>query len=82
MKRRGGVKRLNHWLSAEQCPVLESLPPPVATIDSVVDAQFHVARIFISRGARSRSASENGGRRSFERATLRHGEHGLGMASI
>lgn len=82
IKRRGGVKRLNHWLSAEQRAVLESLPPLVATAESVVDAQLHLARIFIHRG---RALAERLGEawpEELEAATLRHVERGLGIASI
>lgn len=82
VRRRGGVKRLNHWLSAEQREVLESLPPLVATVDSVVDAQLHLARIFIERGRALAARLGEPWPEELERATLRHVEGGLGIASI
>jgi hypothetical protein len=80
--RRGGVKRLNHWLSLEQREVLESLPPLVATVDSVVDAQLHLARIFIARGRALADRLGADWPEELEAATLRHVEHGLGIDSI
>jgi hypothetical protein len=82
VKRRGGVKRLNHWLSAEQRSVLESLPPLVATVDSVVDAQLHLARIFIERGRALADRLGEDWPEELEQATLRHVERGLGIPSI
>jgi predicted nucleotidyltransferase len=82
IQRRGGVKRLNHWLSQEQRAVLESLPPLVATVDSVVDAQLHVARIFIERGRALAARLDADWPDELESATLRHVENGLGISSI
>lgn len=82
VRRRGGVKRLNHWLTADERVLLESLPPLVATVDSVVDAQLQLARIFIERG---RALAERLGAEwpdALEAATLRHVEQGLGIDSI
>jgi hypothetical protein len=79
VRRRGGMKRLNRWLSTEDRAVVESVPPLVATVDAVVDAQLHVARIFIERG---RALAAQLGERwpeELEQATVRHVEHGLGI---
>jgi hypothetical protein len=62
--------------------VLESLPPLVATVDSVVDAQLHLARIFIERGRALAARLGEPWPEELERATLRHVEGGLGIASI
>lgn len=81
IQRRGGMKRLNHWLSPEQRQVLESLPPLVATVDSVVDAQLHLARIFIERG---RALAVRLGAEwpdALEAATIAHVEKGLGTST-
>lgn len=80
IQRRGGMKRLNYWLTDEQRAVIESLPPLVPTVDSVVDAQLHLARIFIERG---RALAERLGvewPEELEAATVRHVEHGLGVS--
>jgi hypothetical protein len=82
IKRRGGVKRLNYWLSGEQRQTLESLPPLVATVDSVVDAQLHLARIFIPRARALADRLGEAWPAELEQATVRHVERGLGIASI
>ena len=80
--RRGGVKRMNYWLSPEQRQLIESVPPLVATVDSVVDAQLHLARIFIQRGRALALRVGAEWPAGLETATLRHVESGLGIPSI
>jgi hypothetical protein len=81
-RRRGGVKRMNHWLTDEQRRVVASLPPLVATVDSVLDAQLHLARIFIERGRALARRTGAEWPEALEAATLRHVEHGLGIDSF
>src|SRR5437763_4398514 len=50
VRKQGGNKRLNPFLSEEQRQVLLGLPPIGPTIDSVIDAEVAIARDFIPRG--------------------------------
>lgn len=79
IQRRGGMKRLNYWLSDEQRAVVESLPPLAPTVDSVVDAQLHLARIFIARGRALAERLDAEWPEELEAATIAHVEQGLGV---
>lgn len=80
--RRGGMKRLNYWLTTEQRLLVESVPPLSATVESVVDAQLHLARIFITRGRAHAARLGAEWPERLEAATLHHVEHGLGVACL
>lgn len=79
IRRSGGQKRLNPFLSPDQRQLLESLPPIVPAIDAIVDCELSLARIFIPRG---RALAARTGARwpaDLEQATLAHLERGLGI---
>lgn len=80
IRRAGGQKRLNPFLSSEQVRLLEALPPIMPTVDAVVACETALARIFLPRG---RALAARTGARwpaELEAATLAHVERGLGVA--
>jgi hypothetical protein len=79
VRKQGGNKRQNPFLSQEQQQVLLDLPPVGPTIDSVIDAEVAIARDFIPRGrslARTVGASWP---EAFEHATVRRIEDAFGL---
>ena len=73
----GGNKRLNPFLSDEQQALLRTLPPLAPTIDSVIDAEAAIARIFIPRGRRLAALTGATWPDDLERATVHHFERNL-----
>jgi hypothetical protein len=73
----GGNKRLNPFLSTEQQELLRNLPPLAPTIDSVIEAEAAIARIFIPRGRRLAAATGAAWPSELERATVAYFEHNL-----
>lgn len=80
IRRSGGQKRLNPFLSAEQRRLLESLPPIIPTVDAVVECELAIARIFIPRGRALAAATGARWPAELEAATLAHVRQGLGDA--
>ncbi len=78
VQRAGGNKRQRSFLTAEQYGLLTSLPPLEATLDSVIDFQLALARIFLPRGRLLANATGGTWPYAFESATLRHLEDALG----
>jgi hypothetical protein len=79
VRKQGGNKRQNPFLSHEQQQVLLDLPPIAPTIDSVIDAEVAIARDFIPRGralARTVGATWP---EAFEHATIRRIEDAFGL---
>lgn len=79
VRRSGGVKRLNPFLSAEQRALLESLPPLVATIEAVVAYEVEIARIVIARGRALAAQTDATWPEQLERSTLAHLEGELSL---
>ena len=73
----GGNKRLSPFLSTEQQELLRNLPPLAPTIDSVIEAEAAIARIFIPRGRRLAAATGAAWPAELERATVAYFEHNL-----
>lgn len=74
---RGGVKRLNAFLTAEQRGLLEALDPPPARREPLIAASRDLARLFM---ARARPLAQQLGAtwpRVFEQATRRHLQRSL-----
>lgn len=79
VRRSGGAKRVRPFLSPDQYRLLCSLPPIDGTLDSCIEANLALARIFIPRG---RALAAKVGARwpeDLERATVGHVERGLGL---
>jgi hypothetical protein len=79
IRRAGGAKRLNVFLSEEQRFLLESLPPIVPTIDAVIEAEIALARLFIPRGRALAAKTGAAWPEQLEAATLAHVARGLGI---
>lgn len=76
---RGGVKRLNPFLSETQRATLERLEPPLARPEALLAATVELARLFL---ARARPLAERLGTpwpEAFETATRRHLRTALGL---
>jgi predicted nucleotidyltransferase len=65
---RGGVLKLNRFLTAEQRAALDTLPPLAATRASVIEAHGALARIFLSRARTLAAARGVTWPESFEQA--------------
>ena len=79
VRHRGGAKRVRPFLSEEQYRLLESIPPIDSTLDTCIEANLAIARIFIPRG---RALAERTGATwpaDLEAATVRYVEWGLGI---
>jgi hypothetical protein len=79
VRRQGGNKRLNPFLSEEQQQVLLRLPPIAPTIDSVIDAEIAIARDFIPRGQALARTLGAAWPEAFEQATIRRVEQAFGV---
>ena len=79
VRRAGGVKRLNPFLSTEQRGILESLPPLAPTFDSVIEGSLAIAQVFLPRAKALARRTSVPWPRELERATLAHVERGLGV---
>ena len=77
--RSGGAKRLRPFLSEEQHLLLESLPPFAPTLDSVIDSEVALARLFIPRGRALAAATDQRWPVDLERAAIRHVESAIGV---
>jgi hypothetical protein len=77
--RRGGVKRLNPFLTAEQRRVLESLPPIAPTRQSAIEGSLACAAAYLPLARRL--AAEHGGPypEALEAATFAYLERTLGV---
>jgi predicted nucleotidyltransferase len=73
---KGGVKRLNPFLTAEQRATLESLPPIQPTRDAVIGGTLAIARVFLPLARERLGASYP---KALEAATLAHLERTLGI---
>jgi hypothetical protein len=73
------TKRLRSYLTAEQNAVLESLPPLVATIDSVIDGYVALARAFLPRARRLAERTGAPWLAEYERASIRYFQNSLGV---
>lgn len=76
---RGGAKRLNRLLTAEQHQVLTNLPPLTATHEAVVQGHLACARLFLPRARRLVAERSLLYPDEFERATLAHVQRTLGL---
>lgn len=74
----GGNKRQNPFLSAEQQQVLLDLPPIAPTVDSVISAEIAIAREFIPRGRALAAATGAVWPEALEDATVAHFERSFG----
>jgi hypothetical protein len=74
------TKRLRSYLTEEQNQLVESLPPLVATIDSVIEAYVALAQAFLPRARRL--AQETGAEwlTDYERASVGYFERSLGVS--
>jgi hypothetical protein len=79
VRKRGGNKRLNPFLSEEQQQVLLDLPPIGPTIDSVIEAEVAIARDFIPRGRSLSRSVDASWPEAFEQATVRRVEDAFGV---
>lgn len=82
IRRSGGAKRLRPFLSEEQHALLESLPPLAATLDSVIECELALARIFVPRGRALAAATGGTWPDALERATIRHVESSIGCSVL
>ena len=73
------TKRLRSYLTAEQNAVLESLPPLVATIDSVIEGYIALAEAFLPRAKRLAERTGTPWLGDYERASVQYFEHSLGV---
>jgi hypothetical protein len=73
---RGGVKRLNPFLTAEQRTLLESLPPIAPTRQAVIDGSLAIARAFLPL---ARASLGDRYPAALEAATLAHLDRALGV---
>jgi len=73
------TKRLRRYLSDEQNALLESLPPVVATLDSVIDGYIALAEIFLPRAKALAARTGAEWPTDYERATVEYFEHSLGV---
>jgi len=80
IRRSGGQKRLNPFLSPEQRQLLESLPPIIPTVDAIVGCELALARIFIRRGRAPAATTGAAWPAELEAATVAHVGRGLGIA--
>ena len=74
----GGNKRLNPFLSVEQRQVLLDLPPLAPTVDSVIEAEIAIAREFIPRGRALALTTSSPWPQELEDATVGHFERSFG----
>lgn len=73
------TKRLRSYLTVEQNRVLESLPPLVASIDSVIEGYLALARAFLPRARRLAEKTGAQWPLEYERASVRYFEQSLGV---
>ena len=73
------TKRLRSYLTAEQNAVLESLPPLVATIDSVIEGYIALAHAFLPRAKRLAELTRTPWLGDYERASVEYFQHSLGV---
>lgn len=73
------TKRLRPYLTDEQNEVLVSLPPLVATIDSVIEGYIALARAFIPRARRLAELTASPWPHDYERASVQYFERSLGV---
>jgi hypothetical protein len=73
------TKRLRHYLTDEQNEPLETLPPLVATLDSVIEGYVALAEVFLPRAKALAARTGADWPSDFERATVSYFEHSLGV---
>jgi hypothetical protein len=72
------TKRLRGYLTDEQNAVLESLPPVVATWDSIIDGYVALARTFLPRARALAAATDSEYPAEYEQATVAYFERMTG----
>jgi hypothetical protein len=72
-------KRLRRYLTNEQNALLESLPPVVATLDSVIAGYVALAEIFLPRAKALAAATGAEWPTDYERATVSYFERSVGV---
>lgn len=72
------TKRLRRYLTDEQNALLESLPPPRADMDSIIDCYVALARAFLPRARCLAEATGTPWPAAYERATIDYFESMLG----
>jgi hypothetical protein len=72
-------KRLRRYLTDEQNALLESLPPVVATLDSVISGYIALAEIFLPRAKALAIATGADWPTDYEQATVSYFERSLGI---
>jgi hypothetical protein len=77
---RGGVKRLNPFLTAEQRATLEALPAPPAQPDALIAANIEIAQLFLARARPLAHRLAAPWPQAFEDATRAHLKATLGIA--
>lgn len=77
--RTGGAKRMRPFLSRDQYELLCSLPATDGTLDTCIEANLQLARIFIPRARALAARVGAPWPADLERATIEHVEHGLGV---
>lgn len=80
VRRVGGNKRLDPFVSPEQRAVLRAIPPLAPTIDAVVAAEVAIAADFVPRGRRLAAATGAEWPRALQDATVAWFERGLGAS--
>jgi hypothetical protein len=73
------TKRLRQYLTDEQNTLLESLPPVVATLDSVIEGYIALAEMFIPRAKALATATSAAWPTEYEEATVAYFERSLGV---
>lgn len=74
------TKRLRGYLTDEQNRLLASLPPLVATIDSVIDGYVALAQAFLPRARRLAERTNTPWPSDYEAASVSYFERSLGVA--
>jgi len=74
------TKRLRGYLTDEQNTLLASLPPLVATIDSVIDGYLALAQAFLPRARRLAEQTNTRWPAAYEMASVSYFERSLGVA--
>ena len=69
---RGGAKRLNLHLSADQRKMLEAIAPPLARRETLISANLELARLFLDRARPLADRLDAPWPLAFEQATRRH----------
>ena len=77
---RGGVKRLNGYLTTEQRATIEAMPPPGANSAEIVGANLALARIFLPLAREMIGRAGGAWPAALEAATGAHLQRTLGVS--